>query len=98
MKTAGAEQAAKKIEMTDGSKSIGEIDLGESVLTMTEALLTFEVESEMFNFKLPSQTHRQGHGDYRTVILKKHQVVIDGQIKLIVMIRDVTDKVMLEQE
>ena len=54
LKTAGAEQAAKKIEMTDGSKSIGEIDLGESVLTMTEALLTFEVESEMFNFKLPS--------------------------------------------
>ena len=52
----------------------------------------------MFNLKLPSETQRQGNGHYRTVILKKHQVEIDGQTKLIVMIRDVTDKVMLKQE
>ena len=41
LKTTGAEQAAEKIEMTDGTMSIGEIDLGESVLTLNEALLTF---------------------------------------------------------
>ena len=82
--------------MTDVTKSIGEADLGESVLTLTEALFTFEVESEMFNIKLPSETQRQGNSHYRTVILKKHQVEIDGQTKLIIMIRDVTDKVMLE--
>ena len=64
--------------MTDFSKTIGETDLGESVLTLTEALLTFEVESEMFNIKLPSDTQRQGNTHYRTVILKKHQVEIDG--------------------
>ena len=50
------------------------------------------------NLQLPSETQRQGNGHYRTVILKKHQVEIDGQTKLIVMIRDVTDKVMLKQE
>jgi len=73
LKTTGAEQAAGKMEMTDTSKSIGDIDLGESVLTLIEALLTFEDESEMYNIRLP-----QGNRAYRTVILKKHKVDIDG--------------------
>ena len=98
LNTAGAEQAAEKMEMTDGTKSIGETDLAESVLTLTEVLMTFEVESDMFNIAMPSNTQRQGNGHYRTVIFKKHQVEIDGQTKLIIMIRDVTDKVLREQE
>ena len=53
LKTAKVVQVAEKMDMTEGSKSIEEIDLGESVLTLTEALLTFEVESDMFNLKLP---------------------------------------------
>ena len=35
---------------------------------------------------------------YRTVILTKTKVEINGKNKLIVMIRDVTDKVRLQQE
>ena len=31
-------------------------------------------------------------------MLKKNNVVVDGKNKLIVMVRDVTDKVRLEQE
>ena len=66
LKTAGAEQVAEKMEMTEGSKSIAMTDLGESVLTLTEALLTFKVESDMFNIAMPKETQRHGH--YRTVI------------------------------
>ena len=67
LKTTLSETAAEKIEMTDGSKSIQETELGQSVLTLTEALLTFVTESEMFNLKLS-----KSNGEYRTVILKKH--------------------------
>ena len=35
---------------------------------------------------------------YRTVVLKKNNVVIDGETKLIIMINDVTEKVRSEQE
>ena len=34
----------------------------------------------------------------RTVILKKNKVEVDGKIKVIVMVRDITDKVSLEKE
>ena len=69
-------------------------DLGENVLTLTEVMQTFEVESKMFNIKLNTELT----ADYRTVILKKTVVQVDGKQKLIVMIRDVTDRVRLEQE
>ena len=36
--------------------------------------------------------------DYRTVVLKKNSVVIDGQTKLIIMVNDITEKVRSEQE
>ena len=46
----------------------------------------------MYNVKLTEAD------DYRTVVLKKNNVVIDGETKLIIMINDVTEKVRFEQE
>jgi hypothetical protein len=54
----------------------------------------------MFNIKLEPNANldtRQTK-DFRTVILSKNQVEVEGTIKLIVMIRDVTDRVRLESE
>ena len=76
----------------DGSCQIREEDLAQSVLTLNEVMLTFDVESTMFNIKLHGQ-----EGEYRTVVLTKNEVEIEGKKKMIVIIRDVTDKVRLEQ-
>jgi hypothetical protein len=77
---------------TDSDCSIRITELGRSVLTPAEVLQTFEDESGAFNIKLA------GSGDCRAVVLKKQKVEIDGQHKLIVMIRDITNKVRLEEE
>ena len=45
----------------------------------------------MFNIKLPTDTF-----NLRTVILTKTKVEVDGTTKLIIKLRDVTDKVRLE--
>jgi hypothetical protein len=47
----------------------------------------------MYNIKL-----RRDEKQYRIVVLKKSTVVIEGRTKVIVMIRDETDKVRLEQD
>ena len=47
----------------------------------------------MYNIKLTAEVD-----DYRTVVLKKNSVVIDGQTKLIIMVNDITEKVRSEQE
>ena len=87
LKVSKADAAAERMEMTeDGSKSIRETELGQNVLTLKEVAQTFEVDSAMYNIK------------DRTVMLKKNKVEVDGKTKLIVMVRDVTDKVSLEQE
>ena len=53
----------------------------------------------MYNIKLNrSEEEDSQTDDYRTVVLKKNQVEIDGKVKLIIMIRDVSDRVRLEQE
>ena len=46
----------------------------------------------MYNIKLDDVD------GYRTVVLKKNNVLIDGGTKLIIMINDVTEKVRFEQE
>ena len=55
----------------DCSQSIEEIDLGQSVLTLTEVVQTFAVESPMLNIKLLEDT--------RTVVLTKNKVEVDGK-------------------
>ena len=64
--------------------TIGETELGERVLTLSEVIQTFEVESGMFDL------------GSRIVVFTKRKVEIDGREKLIVMIRDVTDRQRLE--
>ena len=64
--------------------TIGETELGERVLTLSEVIHTFEVESGMFELGA------------RIVVFTKRKVEIDGKEKLIVMIRDVTDGQRLE--
>ena len=66
-----------------------------SVLTLSEVLLTFEKESAMFNIKFSDSSYPTT--DCRTVVLTKTMVEVDGKNKLTVMIRDVTDKVRLQQ-
>jgi hypothetical protein len=89
----GADKVAEKMEMTYDSEnaSIQATELGQSVLTLTEAMQTFDVESPMYNIKLPVSDV-----PCRTVVLRKSNVDIDGTEKLIIMVRDVTDKVRLE--
>jgi len=50
----------------------------------------------MYNIKLPEVQRELGSIGYRTVVLKKTYVEIDDRKKLIIMIRDVTDRVRLE--
>ena len=76
---------------TDGSMSIQGIELGQSVLTLDEVVQMFEVESAMYNIKMDDS-------NMRTVVLTKRKYEVDGENKLIIMIRDVSDKVRLEQE
>ena len=89
LKTVRVDQVAEKMESADDlSSSIQVTELGLSVLTLSEVLLTFERESAMFNIKL--------HDTFRTVVLTKTKVEVDGKNNLIVMIRDVSDTVRLE--
>ena len=67
--------------------------MGKSVLSLTEVLQTFEVESAMFNIKVWVDGQE---AEYRTVVLHKNKAEIDGKNKLIVIIRDETDKVRLQ--
>lgn len=48
----------------------------------------------MFNIKLPDVM--QTGVNYRTVLLQKSNVEIQGADKFIIMVRDVTDKITLE--
>ena len=73
-------------------KTITMTEIGLSVLTLSEVLQTFAVDSAMFNIKLNDLQF------YRTVVLKKNIVEIDGKNKVIIMIRDVSDKIRIEQE
>jgi len=92
LKTSGTATAAQKMLETveDDNSIMEESELGQSVLTLGEAVQTFTIESQMFNIKLDQD-------DYRTVVLHKNEVQIDGKTKLIVMVRDLSDKVRLEQ-
>ena len=78
----------------DCSQSIEEIDLGQSVLTLTEVVQTFEVESPMLNIKLQGENAK----NCRTVVLTKNKVEVDGKSQIIVVINDVTDRVRLARE
>ena len=99
LKVTGVKKAARKMMMTsEGNHSIEENELGENVLTLHEVLQTFEVESPMYNIKLKRSEENSEEDDYRTVVLEKNQVEIAGSVKLIIMIRDVSDRVRLEQE
>jgi hypothetical protein len=62
--------------------------LGKSVLTLAEVLLTFTGESDLYTIKSNSET--------RTVVLTKNEVEVEGGRQVIVMVRDVTDRVRLE--
>ena len=61
------------------------------MLTLDEVVQMFEVESAMYNIKMSDE-------NMRTVVLTKRKYEVDGENKLIIMIRDVSDKVRLEQE
>ena len=77
------------MEMTiDMNTSIRVTDLGQSVLTLSEAVQLFEVESHMYNIK--------NDLGCRSVVMTKANVEIDDRKKEIIMIRDVTDQVKLE--
>ena len=91
-KTSGVATVAEKMSKDENSVSITETELGKSVLSLKEVLQTFERESDMFNLKV-----RVDHEEteYRTVILSKNKAEIDGKKKVIVIIRDITDKVRL---
>ena len=74
----------KEKVVCESTSTIGETELGERVLTLSEVIQTFEVESGMFDL------------GSRIVVFTKRKVEIDGREKLIVMIRDVTDRQRLE--
>jgi len=97
LKTSAYGKVAEKMETEDDDISwIREEDLSHSVLTLNEVMQTFHTEStsKMFNIKF-HETEGQD-AEYRTVYLTKNEVQIDGNNKLIVIIRDVSDKVRLE--
>jgi len=54
-------------------------------------LQTFKVESALFNIRMSTADKV-----FRTVMLKKKQVEIDGETKLIIMINDVSARVKLK--
>jgi hypothetical protein len=91
LKTSVVDKAVQLMEKDDDlTKTITMTELGQSVLTLTEVLQTFEVDSTLFNIKLGECL--------RTVVLKKNKVEIDGKNKVIIMIRDVSDKIRIEKE
>jgi len=76
-------------ESEDGSRSINMSELGQSVLTLAEVMMVFDKESAMYNIKVTGQ-------ETRTVVLTKNEVEVDGSTKVIVMIRDISDRMKLK--
>ena len=64
-------------------------ELGQSVLTLAEVIMVFDKESAMYNIKVTGQ-------ETRTVVLTKNEVEVDGSTKVIVMIRDISDRMKLK--
>ena len=64
-------------------------ELGQSVLTLAEVIMVFDKESAMYNIKVNGQ-------ETRTVVLTKNEVEVDGSTKVIVMIRDISDRMKLK--
>ena len=84
---------AETLERPEDESVIEEIELGQSVLTLAEVIQTFEVESPMLNIKLPGAAKH-----YRTVVLTKNEVEVNGRRKMIVMINDASDRVRVARE
>ena len=63
-----------------------------SVLNLSEVVQTFDKESTLYNIRLKEQEEN------RTVLLAKNIVEVAGETKLILMVRDVTANVKLEEE
>jgi hypothetical protein len=79
-------------ETEEQSQSIDVADLGMSVLNLSEVVQTFDKESTLYNIRLKEQEEN------RTVLLAKNIVEVAGETKLILMVRDVTANVKLEEE
>jgi len=72
-------------------------DLGLSIFTLEEALQTFETESEIFKLRLTLGTDNSQSDEPEEkehfIRMRKEQVFMDGQERIIIMIRDFTDSI-----
>ena len=98
LKTVDFEKVVENMDdENDATNSIQMTELGQSVLTLNEVIQTFESESCMFNVQMQSACDTQT-AVYRTVVLKKNEVKINGKSKLIVMLNDVSATVRLKKD
>ena len=65
-------------------------EFGLAVLTLDEALQTFVIESQLFRLQLKVELGEQ-QTESKFIRLRKEKVIIEGNERTIVMIRDVTD-------
>jgi len=70
--------------------------LAYSVLTMQEAMVSFQTgeESEMLHVKINQDTDSPIN---RIIRIRKSDVILDGEMKIIVTIRDLTDSFNFEK-
>ena len=72
-------------------------DMGSAVLTLEEALQTFEVESGLFRLKLKKDRNDSFQEDDRMIKIRKQAVNMEGEERYIIVISDVTKVISFEQ-
>jgi hypothetical protein len=70
--------------------------MGSAVLTLEEALQTFEVESGLFRLKLKKDINDTFTDDDRMIKIRKQAVNMEGDERCIIVISDVTKVVSFE--
>jgi hypothetical protein len=70
--------------------------MGSAILTLEEALQTFEVESGLFRLKLKENPNDSSTTDDKMIKIRKQAISMEGQERYIIVITDVTDTISFE--
>ena len=70
--------------------------MGSAILTLEEALQTFEVESGLFRLKLKENPNDSSTADDKMIKIRKQAISMEGQERYIIVITDVTDTISFE--
>ena len=71
-------------------------DMGSAVLTLEEALQTFEVDSGLFRLKLKENPNDSSRAEDKMIKIRKQTISMEGHERYIIVISDLTDTISFE--